>query len=624
MPGLTGILYREVNNDNIHTSVENMITLLLHEDYYVTDRKVDKHFALGSIDLNKGDFVSRVIEDDSYILGFTGQIYDQEVLLEKISGDSKKTIDLPNLLLNLYKKYGPEGLAGLNGLYVAVIWDKKARRLHIVNDRYGFRKLYYWNGGNKFVFASEYKAISWFPDFPKKIDEFAFANLMTFGYVLDDRTLFEDIKLLPPASIAIVQDGTFSIRKYWDYSFYEEGDPKLSEDEYIDALAQKLTTAVKKRVNGVNRLSLPLSGGLDSRTMAAVLYRLNSVDYIKAYSYGHRHCYDVRFGKKIAKKLGFPHETIEITPDFINKHTKIFIYLDEAMAACDWAWGIISKKKAFAKDNINAVLTGFLGDVLFGSNLSFNSVLNTTKDNEAITKIYHSHIDSFNDQESERYLNQHVYQRIRGHNLQVIQQTYNNAPTDNILNRARYVNLQQRQRKFTCTQIRDLEFFAYTFSPFIDNDFVDFVTHVPAELQVKQSLYKKMLIRHFPIVVKIGYSATGYPIKPYRWQEALKWRLDRHIDLLKKISFGLYGTHDYNEYRHTAHALRTASREFMIKSFNNIGLKEAFFRVEMFDDLVADFLGSKSERYEKVCYPLTFFVWADVFRPDEFGLAKEQ
>ena len=612
MPGLTGILYREANKDNIHTSVDNMITLLLHEDYYVTDRKVDKHFALGSIDLNKGDFVSKVIEDDSYILGVTGQIYDQEVLVEKISNNGKP-IDLPNLLLAIYKRYGPEGLCGLNGLYVVVIWDKKAKKLHIVNDRYGFRKLYYWNAGNKFVFASEYKAISWFPDFPKKIDEYAFANLMTFGYVLDDRTLFEDIKLLPPASIAIVQDGNFSIRKYWDYSFYEEGDSRLSEDEYIDAFADKITLAVKKRVNGVNRLALPLSGGLDSRTMAAVLYRLNSVNYIKAYSYGHRHCYDVRFGKKIAKKLGFPHETIEITPDFINKHTRTFIYLDEAMAACDWAWRINSQKKAFAKDNINAVLTGFLGDVLFGSNLSFNSVLNTTKDNEAITKIYRSHIDSFNDQESERYLNQHVYQRIREHNLQVIKQTYNNAPTDNILNSARYVNLQQRQRKFTCTQISDLEFFAYTFSPFIDNDFVDFVTHVPAELQLNQSLYKKMLIRHFPEVVKIGHSDTKYPIKPNRWQAALKWRIDRHKDVLKKVSFDLFGTHNYKEYRHTAHALRTASRKYMLNVFATTNLKKAFFNEDRFDELIANFLQSNSELYETVCYPLTFFVWADVF-----------
>ena len=618
MPGLIGCIKFKQFSETRKSMIDKMTDFMMHEDYYIVDKKVDKDIGIGAIDLGKGDFISRVIEDDSYILGFTGQVYDQEVLLEKISGDSKKTIDLPNLLLNLYKKYGPEGLAGLNGLYVVVIWDKKARRLHIVNDRYGFRKLYYWNSGNKFVFASEYKAISWFPDFPKKIDEFAFANLMTFGYVLDDRTLFEDIKLLPPASIAIVQNGNFSIRKYWDYSFYEEGDPRLSEDEYIDALAEKLTTAVQKRVNGVNRLALPLSGGLDSRTMAAVLYRLNSVDYIKAYSYGHRHCYDVRFGKKIAKKLGFPHETIEITPDFINKHTKIFIYLDEAMAACDWAWGIISKKKAFAKDNINAVLTGFLGDVLFGSNLSFNSVLNTTKDNEAITKIYHSHIDSFNDQESERYLNQHVYQRIRGHNLQVIQQTYNNAPTDNILNRARYVNLQQRQRKFTCTQIRDLEFFAYTFSPFIDNDFVDFVTHVPPELQLNQSLYKKMLIRHFPEVIRIGHSATGFPIKPYRWQAALKWRLEKHKDVLKKASFGLYGTHDYNEYRHTAHALRTVSQKYMLSVFATTNLKKAFFNEDRFDELVANFLQSNSELYETVCYPLTFFVWADVFDVGDF------
>ncbi|MCK4824747.1 hypothetical protein KA005_53840, partial [bacterium] len=216
--------------------------------------------------------------------------------------------------------------------------------------------------------------------------------------------------------------------------------------------------------------------------------------------------------------------------------------------------------------------------------------------------------------ESERYLNPNVFAKVKGHNFRIIKQTYYMAPTNNILNRARYVNLNQRQRRFTSTLLDHYEFFADTLSPFVDNEFVDFILHVPPELQLNQSLYKKMLIRHFPGVVKIGHSDTGIPIKPSRWQAGLKWRMDRHKDLLKKVSFGLYGKHDYNDYRHTAYALRTASRKFMLNTFDNIKLKEAFFNVGRFDDLVANFLRSNSEMYERTCYPLTFFVWADVFQ----------
>jgi hypothetical protein len=615
MPGIVGIITFKAPLAPLVATVSKMADLLMHEDYYVVGKKVDSNIGIGSIDLGKGDFVSRVIEEDSYILGFTGQIYDQEVLTERISDDVKQPIDLPNLLLKIFKRYGPEGLSGLNGLYVVIIWDKESRKLHIVNDRYGFRKLYYWSSHDKFVFASEYKAISWFPDFSKKIDEFAFANLMSFGYVLDDRTLFENIKLLPPASIAVVQDAAFSIKKYWDYSFYEEGEARLSEDEYIDGFAEKLTNAVKKRVQGVDRLAIPLSGGLDSRTMAAVLHKLNMVDYVKAYSHGHRHCYDVRFGKQIAKKLGFAHETIEIKPDFIEKYSKSFQYLSEGMAACDWAWRIDDQKRIISKDNINAVLTGFLGDVLCRLYMSEKG-LSGANNEDAVRTIYKTHTDSFNDEEIAYYLNQNLYAKIKGQNFEVIRETYYNATTDSILNRARYVNLHQRQRRFTSTLLDHYEFFANTVSPFIENEFVDFILHVPAELQVKQSLYKKMLIRHFPKVVKIGHSDSGIPIKPSWWQEGLQWRLHKYGQLLKKLPFISYFKHNYGDYRHTETALRTDSRQFVIETFQNSAAKRAFFIVERVDDLVQKFLRSNSNDYEKVCYPLTFLVWADVFEAD--------
>jgi hypothetical protein len=135
----------------------------------------------------------------------------------------------------------------------------------------------------------------------------------------------------------------------------------------------------------------------------------------------------------------------------------------------------------------------------------------------------------------------------------------------------------------------------------------------------REDLYKKMLIRHFPDVVGIGHSETGIPIKPSRLQAGIKWRIERHRNTLKKLTFGLYGGHDYAEYRHTAHALRTASREFMLDAFTNVELKEAFFNADRFDQMVAEFLNSKSERYEMVCYPLTFFLWADIFSASNFG-----
>lgn len=616
MPGLTGLVSLRDPKEKISKTVEKMTALMSHEDYYTVDKKACESFGIGAVDTGLGGSVSNVAEDGSYIFAFTGYVYDLEGLNGKVFPDGKETIETTGLLFNLFKKSGIEALCGLNGVYAAVIWDKKEKSLSIVNDRYGFRKLFYWDSGDRFVFSSEYKAIKSSPDFPAKIDEMTLSNILTFGYALEDRTLFEAVKVIPAASVVTVKDGGVSIKKYWDYSFFEEGDKRLSEDEYVDAFAEKITGAVKKRVRGVERLALPLSGGLDSRTVAAVLGRLNTVGFVKAYSHGNPSCYDVRFGRQIARALNFPHATDLIGEEFIKEHSVRFQYLCEGSAACDWAWEIDLQRKAFSKDNVSHVISGFFGDVLCGSDMTWGRLLNVKDHNKAVRNIYERYIDSFSDEDAALYLNADVYKRIKGKNLDAVRKAYLSAPTENIFNRARYLNLTQLQRRFGSTMLDRYEFFTNPLAPFTDNEFVDFILHVPVEHELRQSLYKKMLVRHFPEVARIGYSGTGIPVDPSRWQEGLKWRLEKWGPVLKKLSRGLYGRRDNNDYRNAAKALRTKSREFMLEAFKDSTLKEAYFNSERFDSLVEEFLKSGSNQYEKVCYPLTFFVWARVFLSD--------
>jgi hypothetical protein len=246
--------------------------------------------------------------------------------------------------------------------------------------------------------------------------------------------------------------------------------------------------------------------------------------------------------------------------------------------------------------------------------VSWTRLLKISDDETAIKKTYKIHVDSFNDDEIARYLNSDVYKKVKDYNFEIIKKTYLNAPTNNILNKARYVNLYQRQRRSTSMFVDHYDLFANKLSPFIDNEFVDFILHVPAELEVKQTLYKKMLIKHFPEVVKIGHSETGIPIKPSRWQAGIHWRKERYKPLLVKMGINM---RNHNEYIDTGNALRTASRQFMLDIFSSSPILKNFFNVNNFNKLVSDFLQNNSVRYEKLCYPLSFLLWADIFVNEE-------
>ena len=96
---------------------------------------------------------------------------------------------------------GTAALQGLNGDYLIAVWEKASRRLTIINDRLGLRRLYYWVSGNRLAFAPSLLAFTALPGFPQTIDECALADYLATGHHLDGRTWYSAVRLLLPASV---------------------------------------------------------------------------------------------------------------------------------------------------------------------------------------------------------------------------------------------------------------------------------------------------------------------------------------------------------------------------------------------------------------------------------------
>ncbi len=204
MPGIAGIVDFNQDSASIDKQIRRMVKILNHtspaeEDVYISD-----HAALGAVHLRVYPFHDLVAEDTNTAIAFWGYLWDQEDLKKRtgLNFQNMEDVSVGNLLLTLYNKEGIDGLCNLNGRFVIAIWNKREKVLNLINDRYGFCKLFYWVTPQRILFASEYKAIVWHEDFPKKIDQQGLADFMTLGYSTGDRTLFENIKLLPPASVA--------------------------------------------------------------------------------------------------------------------------------------------------------------------------------------------------------------------------------------------------------------------------------------------------------------------------------------------------------------------------------------------------------------------------------------
>src|SRR5207248_2962325 len=88
------------------------------------------------------------------------------------------------------------------------------------------------------------------------------------GIIYQDRTLYEDVRKLPPATVFWFAEGTLKHQQhYWSCS--ELQPETLSGDVAISRLWESLTRAAQRIVRAFPQPVCDLTGGYDSRAMVA-------------------------------------------------------------------------------------------------------------------------------------------------------------------------------------------------------------------------------------------------------------------------------------------------------------------------------------------------------------------
>jgi asparagine synthase (glutamine-hydrolysing) len=233
------------------------------------------HRRLAIIDLSPLAHQPMVSVEHRYVLTYNGEIYNFRELrgeLEALGHWFRSQSDTEVLLAAL-QQWGTDALARLNGMFAFALWDRKERTLLLARDRYGVKPLYVARQGNRFSFASEQKALLVDPAFERRLDKRALLEYFTFQNLFTDRTLVEDISLLPAGHFAKLDLGkrspSLEIVRYWDYHFREPAQP-VSVPAYREELDRLFRQAVQRQLVSDVELGSYLSGGMDSGSITAV------------------------------------------------------------------------------------------------------------------------------------------------------------------------------------------------------------------------------------------------------------------------------------------------------------------------------------------------------------------
>ncbi|MBI1838100.1 MAG: asparagine synthase (glutamine-hydrolyzing) [Flavobacteriia bacterium] len=273
MCGISGIL-----NFTSHTpevdEINIMIDHLKHRGPDANGYFIEKNVALGHtrlsiLDLSESGNQPFESFNNRFVLVYNGEIYNYVELRKELENEfTFKTDTDTEVLLNAYIKWGEEFLNRLNGMFALAIYDRIESKLFCARDRFGVKPFYYYKDKNRFIFASEPKAIIAILKQKPKADFQRIYDFLVFNRTdHDESTFFEGIKKLTHGHTISIQNKEFNISKW--YNLREEA-KKVSftnPTEYY----QMLQSSINIRLRSDVPVGLTLSGGLDSSAIASIL-----------------------------------------------------------------------------------------------------------------------------------------------------------------------------------------------------------------------------------------------------------------------------------------------------------------------------------------------------------------
>ena len=193
---------------------------------------------------------------------------DGRAQLTQKLGVSESTQNDAELILLAYHAWKDQCIDHLIGDFALAIWDSNERRLFCARDHFGVKPFYYARTSNDdFIFSNTLNTLRLHPSVSDELHEPAIADYLLFGLNQDlTSTTFRDIHRLPAGHTLSISKGSFRIRRYWQLTADNENS---SDKNPVERFQQLLTTATNDRLR-TSRISVSMSGGLDSTTLAAV------------------------------------------------------------------------------------------------------------------------------------------------------------------------------------------------------------------------------------------------------------------------------------------------------------------------------------------------------------------
>jgi asparagine synthase (glutamine-hydrolysing) len=459
MPGIVGLITK-LPKETAERQLREMVQSLCHEPFYSSGTWVDSANGIyvGWV-ARQGSFADGMPlrnERGDKALVFSGEEFPEPDMRESLRARGHDIEAAgPSYLVHRYEEEG-DFPKQLNGRFHGLAVDGELGTATLFNDRFGLQRVYYHEAKDAFYFAAEAKAILKVAPESRSGDPRGLGEFIVCGCVLENRTLFQGIHVLPPGSAWVFQGGTLQKKAtYFEPKEWEQQE-RLEPEPYYHCLREAFLQNLPRYFNGQERIGVSLTGGLDTRIILAS--QKPAPGTAPCYTFGsmYRDNQDVILARKVAQICGQTHQVITIGKEFLSRfphYAERSIYLSDATIDMGRAPDLYVQEKAREIAPVRMVGT-------YGSEMLLQEVM--FKANRPAPGLYHSDLQPQIDAAERTY-----YGALQVHPLTFV--AFRQSPWHHF----GVLGLEQTQ-----VAVR---------SPYLDNDVVKTVFRAPASVEANQA-----------------------------------------------------------------------------------------------------------------------------------------
>jgi len=477
MPGIVGI----IGNDNVTKNafvLQKMVKCMMHEPFYTSGMYINEKQGLCVGWVNReGSFADCMPvwnETKEICLVFYGENFPDKNRIDELRTKGHQfNSKNASYLIHLYEEIGLKFIESLNGWFNGVLVDLRKKIIVLFNDRYGFGRICYHENTSGFYFASEAKALLKVLPELRRLSLTSLGETFSCGCVLQNRTLFPDISLLPGGSQWIF-NGSHSIKKgsYFNYKSWEQ-QPALNGSEYYEKLKETFVRILPRYFDSEQQMAISLTGGVDSRMVMA--WAQSAPGSLPCFTFGgtYRDCTDVIIARQVARICKQPHQVISVDQAFLSQFPALAektVYLSDGTMDVSGSTDLFVNR--VAREIAPVRLTGNYGGEILRSLVAFKPV-------RLFDDIYEPE-----------------FKKI----VQTGAQTYRSELADRTLSFIAFKQVPWHHYSRMALEMTQLTLR----SPYLDNDLVALIFRAPAELATSMDISLRLIADGNPLLSKIG------------------------------------------------------------------------------------------------------------------------